>query len=101
MKRTISTTYEPEEFKAIIEEVILTVIEGLDLSVPQTETQLITRQQTADLLGVSLPTLGQWAKRGIIPSYRIGNCVRYKREEVINSLKQVQSLKYKQDITKN
>ena len=100
MERIISTTYKPEEFKEILEAALFTVLESLDLSVPQNETELISRQAAADLLGVSLPTLGNYAKRGLVPSYRIGKTVRYKREEVINSLEQVQSLKYKPEVTK-
>ena len=34
-------------------------------------------------------------KKGIIPSYRIASRVRYKREEVLNSVTKVHSLKYR------
>ena len=61
---------------------------------PQTPTEnLITREQTAKLLGVSLVTLHNWVKLNIIVAYRIGNKVRFKENEVLGSLKQINSKK--------
>lgn len=59
------------------------------------EPELITRQEAANILGISLPTLNEWSKTGELPSYRIGSRVRYKRDEVLASVKQVQTSKYK------
>jgi excisionase family DNA binding protein len=50
--------------------------------------ELLTRKETADLLQVSLTTLWQWTRKDIIPAYRIGNKVRYKKSEVLASIKQ-------------
>jgi len=50
-------------------------------------TQWLTREETAKLLKVSLVTLHDWTKRKILIAYRIGNKVRYKKDEVENSLK--------------
>ena len=49
---------------------------------------LLTREETAKLLSVSLVTLWDWTKKDIIPAYRIGNKVRYKKSEVFKSLNQ-------------
>ena len=61
---------------------------------PKSETEYITRKQAAGILGISLPTLNEWSKQGIIPSYRISSRVRYKKAEVESSLHKVQSVKY-------
>lgn len=45
--------------------------------------ELITREETAELLRVSLPTLHNWTKSGLLQSYKIASRVRYKREEVM------------------
>jgi len=51
---------------------------------------LLTRQQTADLLGVSLVSLWDWTRKGIIPAFRIGgNKVRYKKSDVLGSLQKM------------
>lgn len=54
---------------------------------------LLTRQQTADLLGVSLVSLWDWTRKDIIPAFRIGNKVRYKKTDVLESLQQMNQFK--------
>ena len=53
---------------------------------------LLTRQQTADLLGVSLVSLWDWTKKDIIPAFRIGNKVRYKKSDIMESLQKMNKL---------
>lgn len=55
--------------------------------------RLITRDETAKLLGVSLVTLHSWIKSGILVAYRIGNKVRFKENEVYDSLQKISSRK--------
>jgi len=50
---------------------------------------LLTREQTAKMLSVSLVTLWKYTKDDIIPAYRIGTKVRYKKSEVLLALKQM------------
>lgn len=50
---------------------------------------LLTREETAKMLSVSLVTLWTWTKSDIIPAYRIGNKVRYKKAEVLTALQQM------------
>ena len=54
---------------------------------------LLTRQQTASLLNVSLVTLWDWTRKDVVPAYRIGYKVRYKKSEVLASLKQINRFK--------
>lgn len=50
---------------------------------------ILTRKQTAELLGITLPTLREWTKTGKIKCYNVGNSrkVFYRREEVEAALK--------------
>jgi len=48
----------------------------------QTPDELLTRQQVADLLKVTLTTLWHWNNNGILPTIKIGNKVRYRRSDV-------------------
>ena len=57
--------------------------------------EFITRKETAQILGISLPTLNEWTKNGTIPAQRIGTRIRYKKTDVYNSLKDVETLKYR------
>ncbi|RLD86129.1 MAG: DNA-binding protein [Bacteroidetes bacterium] len=52
-------------------------------------SDFITRQETAEILNVSLSTLLNWRKAGIITAYRIGNKVRYKKNEILDSLTKI------------
>ncbi|MGJ1191816.1 helix-turn-helix domain-containing protein [Sphingobacterium siyangense] len=59
---------------------------------PQSE-KLITRDDTAKLLGVSIVTVHNWVKSGILTAYRVGNKVRFKESEVFNSLQAINQKK--------
>lgn len=56
--------------------------------------ELLTRKAAAQLLGVSLPTLHEYAQRGIVKAYRLGSRVRYKRAELVDALQAVRSAKH-------
>ena len=48
--------------------------------------ELLTRQQVAEMLGVTLTTLFHWNNKGILPTIKIGNKVRYRRSDVEKAL---------------
>lgn len=50
------------------------------------DEKLITRTEAAQMLGVTLPTIYDWTKKGIISAYRIGNRVRYKHAEIMEAV---------------
>lgn len=64
---------------------------------PQTATpppeELLTREEAAQLLGITLPTLRDYTRRGLVEGYRIGTRVRYKRSEVLGSLQRIRTPK--------
>jgi len=57
---------------------------------PESQTsndeKLITRAEAAQLLGVTLPTIHSWTQKGVISAYRIGNRIRYKHAEIMETL---------------
>lgn len=52
---------------------------------------LFSREQTAKTLCISLPTLNQWTKSGIIKALRIGNRVLYRLEDINDALTEVKT----------
>lgn len=52
--------------------------------------ELLTRRQTAKLLGVSLASLDNWTTSGRLRKHRIGAAVRFKKAEVLNALSGLQ-----------
>jgi len=88
-----------DELTAVISKTVRDEVERLTQSLtPPPSTEFITRKETAQKIGVSLVTLNEWTKTGIVTGYRIGTRVRYKRHEIENSLREVHSLKYKRRI---
>ncbi|HQW99750.1 MAG: helix-turn-helix domain-containing protein [Flavobacteriales bacterium] len=55
--------------------------------------ELLTREEAAQLLGITLPTLRDYTRRGLVEGYRIGTRVRYKRSEVLGSLQRIRTPK--------
>ena len=53
--------------------------------------EYITSKEAAEILKVTLPTLYDWRKKGIITAYRIANKVRFIREELEQSLIKIDS----------
>ena len=96
MKNLLIESLTVNEFKELISEAIRQeLINYIKAPENPKSTEFITRQETARFLKISLPTLNSWTKTGLIPAYRIGNRVRYKLQEVEQSLKTVQTLKYR------
>ena len=94
MENIILSPIPLKDFEALIRDCIRSLNYKNHSPVPHPETEYITRQEAAKILGISLPTLNDWSKRGIIPSYRIASRIRYKKAEVEASLNKVQSIKY-------
>lgn len=66
-------------------------------SLPKDKTpEYLTRKETAEMLGVSLPTLHSYVKKGYLPANRVGEkTVRFKREDVEKALNAVEPIKYR------
>lgn len=51
---------------------------------------LLTKQQIAERLGVSLSTINSWMKRGILPYYRLSpRCIRFDIAKVDEAIQQM------------
>lgn len=51
--------------------------------------RLMTRQDTADYLGVTLPTIHKYINEGILTAHKIGGRTLFKKNEVDNALFQI------------
>ena len=54
-----------------------------------------TRKQVAKKLHISLPTLNELTKSGVLIGFKIGGRVLYEWEQVNNAVKQIESTKFK------
>jgi len=83
-----------DSFRTIVQSEVQKIVSGLTTA-KEPAPELITRKETALILGISLPTLNEWTKNGTLPAQRIGTRVRYQRANVYASLKDVETLKYR------
>lgn len=59
------------------------------------EPKFYTRQETADLLRVTLPTLARLTKDGLIVCKRVGNRILYEANSIDEAVKQKVVFKYR------
>ncbi|GAA4289846.1 helix-turn-helix domain-containing protein [Aestuariibaculum suncheonense] len=60
--------------------------EELKQEINKETSKLLTRKEAADYLKVSMVTLNNWAKHGILKPLKIGNLVRYELVELQKAL---------------
>lgn len=54
---------------------------------PKNSNELMSRKQVAEHFGVTIVTVHNWTKKGVLKAYRVGNKVLYKKDEVLTALK--------------
>jgi excisionase family DNA binding protein len=87
-----------EELRNIIAEAIKNELaNNFNNHNPQLSDGYLTREETAELLKISLPTLDKYTERGIIKGYRLAQSIRFKRFEIEASLLPIQTNKYRRN----
>lgn len=85
-------SFELSDIKKVVEEVLSKKLN--EFKTPEKKSlKLLTRKETAKILCVSLPTLHDWTKTGIVIAHRIGNRVLYKPDEISDALNQITTSK--------
>ena len=82
------------DIEALLSKVIDEKIKSINPEQKNTVSKLLTRQETARLLKISLPTLDDWAKTGLIRAKRIGTRTRYAYADIEAALKDLPNTKY-------
>lgn len=77
------------DFKNEIVKAVVDALKGFANTLQPDNEKLLTREETAKMLSISLVTLWDWTRKDIIPAYRIGNKVRYKKSEVSEALQKM------------
>jgi len=82
-----ATIFTSVPLQTLVETITAAVVKTLESAPLNSKNEkLLTRQQTAKILQVSLPTLNNWTKKGIIKANRINSRVRYREEDVYLAL---------------
>ncbi|TCN61081.1 DNA-binding protein [Flavobacterium circumlabens] len=77
------------DFKNEIVKEVVDALKGFANTLQPDNEKLLTREETAKMLSVSLVTLWDWTRKDLIPAYKIGNKVRYKKSEVSEALQKM------------
>ncbi|PWK19637.1 helix-turn-helix domain-containing protein [Xanthomarina spongicola] len=74
-----------DELAEKVADKLLLKIENYLLKIGATKNEvLLTRQETADYFKVSLVTIHQWVKYGILTPVRFGNRVYFKKQVILD-----------------
>lgn len=92
MAKILFDTLELSDIKKVVEQALEEKLKEF-IQPKESSLVLLTRKDTAQLLKISLPTLGEWTKNGTITAYRIGNRVLYKLNEVDEALERIRTVK--------
>ncbi|MFK7832091.1 MAG: helix-turn-helix domain-containing protein [Winogradskyella sp.] len=78
----------PDEFKESIRSVVKELMPQQKKNEEKLSTpdELLTVDETLKLLKCSKQALWNWRKKGILPAYRLGNRVYYKKSDIFNKL---------------
>jgi excisionase family DNA binding protein len=77
----------PQQLKESILSDVRTELKEIVLNFqPKKQPEYLTRKEVAIILKVSLVTLSDWNKKGVLKPYRLGNLIRYKTNEIEESL---------------
>lgn len=96
MEKLFINTFSESDLKRFFREVLTEKKDSEDVHKnSERKITYLNRFEVVELLKISLPTLANWTKEGILQSYRIGKRVLYRVDEVNSSLQKVRNLKYK------
>lgn len=99
IQETILISLAYDQLETLIDNAIGKAIKEYSLTLQkeqETQPEYLTRKQTAEKLHLSLGTVDQYVKSGLITAYKIGHRVLFKSDEVNTSLFQsIQNQKFK------
>jgi len=94
MQQVVINSITAQEFRALIGSEIREALKELPNQSKVESEILLTRTDAARKLKISLVTLNDWTKRGMVQSWIIGGRVYYKDSELEASLHKTKTVKY-------
>lgn len=90
MEQALFFKTSPDELVEAIRQVVQTEIAkiGDQKTAQAAPREVLTRKETAELLCVSLVTIHDWSRSGIIHPYKVGNRTYFKQSEIMEVLNQ-------------
>ena len=92
----ILSQLDPEGLRKLIQETLRTELQTLHP--PKEEDSYKTRKETAEHLHVSLPTLDEYQKHGLIVGRRFGRRILFLESDIEKAVKEIPNLKYNRSV---
>ena len=83
-----------EDLKKVISSLLDERVSELVSSRDEDKIEYLRTADVLKILKITKPTLIEWRKQGIIPSYRLGTQVRFIKSEITDAIKSNQTNKY-------
>lgn len=87
MKQYVHTSIPILEFQKLVRKCIQEELQHLSLQ--DSDEAIIKTDEVCQMFQVSKVTLHQWRKQGLIPFYRIGSRIFFKKSELISAMQSV------------
>jgi excisionase family DNA binding protein len=98
MKEISIQILSESDMRNIIDSSVREIITDLFRNTASANEEYLTRQETAALLKLSLPTLHEYSRLGLIKSYRLGKTIRYKGSDIDKALKEIKFIKHRRNL---
>lgn len=96
MKKVFLQELSVDEFADNIADLVLMKL-GASYKKTANPDLYLTSKETAKMLHMSLTTLSKYCKSGLIPSYRIGRNIRFKKSEIDDLINKGLRFKYRRE----
>ncbi len=92
---TLIATVTPEGFADVLSARIQDIVRAeIAATATRRTTRYLSRFEAADLLKISLPTLAEYTRTGLIQGSRIGTRVLYSEDAIAAAVKEIPSMKF-------
>jgi Helix-turn-helix domain len=98
MKKISIEEISIDEFIFKLTELFEAKLEQSKLPIIKNRSHYLTRIEVAKILKISLPSLSTYTKEGWLQSYKIGNRVLYKPEEIDQAIQKLSTYKHKRGL---
>jgi hypothetical protein len=90
---TLIQSVTVEEFSETLRQVVREELSALQPKQPT--SNYLTRIEVSKLLKISLPTLNEYTRKGLIRGSRIGSRILYLESDIISSVTDIPTIKYR------
>lgn len=96
-QQTLLISLDTDALSALMRDVVRTELSAYIPPAPkQALPEYLTRIETANLYRISLVTLNEWEKNGLMPKkITVNGRVRFRRDEILATLETVKQVKHK------